>query len=61
MRVNKVTFYDIVKLLKEDINLNVYEICFKLGCGEGTLYRRMIHEKYRGLSQLKDAIRKGEL
>lgn len=61
MRVNDVTFRTIVMLLKEDLNLNIFEICHKLGCSEGVLYRRMIPEGYRGLSELKDAVKEGQL
>ena len=61
MRVNEVSFETIVALLKEDINLNIFEICHKLGCSEGVLYRRMIPEGYRGLSELKDAVKEGQL
>lgn len=61
MRINKISFYDIVDLLKENIELNIFEICFKLGCSEGVLYRRLIPEGYRGLNQLKDAIKEGTI
>ncbi|OEC85681.1 MULTISPECIES: hypothetical protein [Methanobacterium] len=61
MQINKISFSDIVNLLKADINQNIFEICFKLGCSGGLLYRRMIPEGYRGLIELKNAIREGEL
>jgi len=61
MRTNEVSFESIVTLLKEDVNLNIFEMCHKLSCSEGVLYRRMIPEGYKGLSELKDAVKEGQL
>ncbi|MCZ3366666.1 MULTISPECIES: hypothetical protein [Methanobacterium] len=61
MRINKVNFSDIVDLLKTNLNLNIFELSYKLDCSEGVIYRRMIPEGYRGLSGLKEAIREGKL
>jgi hypothetical protein len=59
--MNKVSFNDIVESLKQDVNQNIYELCHNLKCSDGVIYRRLIKERYRGLSVLKGAIREGTL
>lgn len=61
MRINDVSFYDIVETLSEDIELNIFELCYKLSCSEGVIYRRIVPEGYKGLIQLKDAIKEGKI
>ncbi|KAF5057141.1 hypothetical protein DSECCO2_359910 [anaerobic digester metagenome] len=61
MRNEKINFNDIVELLKEDVNLNIYELTFKLGCSDGLIYRRIVAEGFKGLIPLKNAIREGRL
>lgn len=60
---NPLTFEKIVKTLKEDINLNIYELTYKLDVSDGVIYRRIIEAEtgIRGLSDLKKAIREGKL
>jgi len=61
MKKNSVNFVDIVESLKINLDQNIYELCFNLGCSDGVIYRRLINNGYRGISPLKDAIRESKL
>lgn len=61
MKMNSVNFNDIVDSLKLNIDQNIFELCFNLRCSDGVIYRRLISKGFRGISPLKDAIKKGEL
>lgn len=56
-----IEFKDIVSLLKEDIKLNIYKLCHKLQCSDSLIYRRIVENEYDGLTDLKEAIRNGDL
>ncbi|MBI5679465.1 MAG: hypothetical protein HZC47_00995 [Methanobacterium sp.] len=57
------TFGEIVRTLKADITLNIYELTYKLNCSDGVIYRRIVESEtgIRGLSGLKQAIREGRI
>jgi DeoR/GlpR family transcriptional regulator of sugar metabolism len=56
-----IEFEDIVKLLKEDVKLNIYKLCHRLNCSDSLIYRRIIENDYDGLTDLKEAVNNGNL
>lgn len=61
MKRNSVTFEDIVIKLKEDVNKNIFELCYDLNCSDGVIYRRLVSNGFRGLTPLKNAIKSNNL
>lgn len=61
MSFNKVKFEDIVNKLKEDPEMNIYQLLFNLQCSKALLYSRLTENGFKGLKDLKISILKGEI
>lgn len=56
-----VSFEDIVKQLKGDLDMNIFRLAFNLKVSDGLIYRRLTEKGYDGITDLKKAICDGEL
>jgi len=61
MRKSKITFQDIVEILKTDTELSIFELMHKLRCSNSVIYSRLVEKGYKGLIPLREAIEDGEI
>jgi hypothetical protein len=61
MVLNKVKFEDIVNEIKEDAEINIYQLLFNLKCSKALIYSRITENGFKGLKDLKISILKGEI